>query len=292
MKSPIRRPARNQSSRRSPFLQRKPSTAASRPFISNPALQRSPQPAATQAYQKAIHFAIINMPPPPGITWRPPATTDIQIDFNLSSADAQTRQAQVEKHPGDYWKWIFFGAGALADTPLYTEAITYHELVHVVQYIAYWRQYQSAGKTGQSWVDFMRPYNETLYAKGPEEMEAHSTSLPFLERGGLSQKETTALYRGMLVSLVNTYAYTGKSRPAYRKTLKGYTAQVLAYFDKTGQKEAFSKALWWALIDSSSDPAVTKKVVTELKRIAAVAYNLPEFKPFCQSFLREQGLMK
>ena len=334
MKSSIRRPARSRSSPRAPFLQRKPSAQASRPFISNPVLQRSPSPtgttpvpaqtaaipatktpagitptwphlkttaqtlyakndpAAAQAYQKAVCAALSGMQAPPGLVWRRPATADIQIDFSISSAEAQTRQREVEKHPGDYWKWIFFGAGALADTAYFTRAVTHHELVHVVQYMAYWARYQSAAKPGQSWLDFMAPYNERTFASGPEELEAHVTSLSFLGKEPFSKAETDLLYRGLLTSLIHTYTYTAQTRPAYRQNLDVFRDQALAAFDQTNQKESFSKALWWSLVNIYPDPKVTKLVVDELKRIAAVAYNLPEFKPFCQSFLREQGLMK
>jgi hypothetical protein len=253
---------------------------------------KGPSAAATQAYQKAIAAALTGMPVPAGVTWKQPAATDIQIDFKLSSADAQTRQTEVEKHPGDYWKWIYFGAGALSDTSDFTQAITYHELVHVVQYMAYWARYQTTGQTGQAWSDFMKPYNQPQFARGPEELEAHVTSLLFLDQKPFSQKENTALLRGMMISLVRSYEYVHQNKTTYQSTLKTHATQVIAFFNKTQQKEAVSQALWWALIDVSPDPKITRIILKELKSVVAVGYALPQFKALYQSFLRGQGLIK
>jgi len=327
MKSSIHRSLYNHGNQRRPFLQRKPPSlpAATRPFISAPAIvaAKTPTPstpttksasgktltwpalrdtaialyakrdlaAAKQAYQKAIHFAIANMTPPPGIKWMQPNPGDIQIDFGLSDSGAQTKQSEVEQHPADYWKWMYFGAGAISDTPFFTEAITYHELVHVVQYTAYWNQYQSAKTSGQTWADFMKPYSEAFFVKGPEELEAHITSLSFLERVDFSKKETADLHRGLLASLLSMYSYVEQSAGKQQTTLTTYRDKVLAHFYKSQKQEEMSSVFWSMLMREPPATAVMKQVLKDLWPIAKPAYARPVFTSLYNDFLKDHHIV-
>jgi hypothetical protein len=126
--------------------------------------------------------------------------------------------------------------------------------------------------------------------EGPEELEAHITSLDILTN--YSRREQRLALRGIFVSFIKTTIYKfpkGETPPLSPSAAK---QQILIFYnnaDGTLQKR-MGAALWWSLI--KADPAKDEwvHVLKELKPIADKGYNDKIFQPHYDEFLKLKGI--
>jgi hypothetical protein len=249
---------------------------------------------ADKLTREAIAAAAAGATFPAGVAKTAPTPDEIRLDPKLGGdALAQARPKDIPADPANYWRWMFFAPSLLDGSEVQAIAITTHELVHVAQYKKIWDAFASDKSPDKpAWEDYLKPYQQRDRVHGPEELEAHATSLAFLTR--LAPDEQTTALRGLYHAYIATAAYV----PPKGETLAITTAEVgpkiLEFFKiaDAALQDRMSKDLWWSLLDAGPDKSVWLAVLRDLKPVARKAYADPTLRPLYDDALANEGIKK
>ncbi|WP_448811283.1 hypothetical protein [Agromyces bauzanensis] len=270
------------------------SSWASRRSAVRAARARGDGPEADRLTRDAIAAAATGATYPAGVPRRLPTPGDIRLDPKITAdAHAQTRPKDIPAHPTDYWRWLSFTPELISGTEAQVQSVITHELVHVAQFTAIWKSFEQDTSPGKpSWEEFLKPYQLRKRVEGPEELQAHVTSLDFLNR--LAPGEQVIALRGVFSSYVSTVAYVPPAGEAVAITAAEVGSKVLAYFAGAGGavRQRMGAALWWSLIDVGPARATFIAVLRELRPVALAGYADPAVRPVYDELLQAEGIVQ
>jgi hypothetical protein len=249
---------------------------------------------ADKLTREAIAGAAAAATYPAGVAKTAPTPAEIRLDPKLGGDSlAQARPKDIPADPTNYWRWMFFAPSLLDGSEVQAIAIFTHELVHVAQYKKIWDAFANDKSPDKpSWADYLIPYQKRDRVHGPEELEAHVTSLDFLTR--LAPSEQTTALRGLYHAYISTTAYV----PPKGETMAITTAEVgprILDFFKTADsalQERMSKELWWSLLDAAAEKVTWLAVLAALKPVARKAYADPTLRQLYDDALDAEGIKK
>jgi hypothetical protein len=249
---------------------------------------------ADKLTREAIAAAAAGATFPAGVAKTAPTPDEIRLDPKLGGdALAQARPKDIPADPANYWRWMFFAPSLLDGSEVQAIAITTHELVHVAQYKKIWDAFASDKSPDKpAWEDYLKPYQQRDRVHGPEELEAHVTSLAFLTR--LAPDEQTTALRGLYHAYIATGAYVPPKGDTLAITTADVGPKILDFF-KTADaalQDRMSKDLWWSLLDAGPDKSVWLAVLRDLKPVARKAYADPTLRPLYDDALANEGIKK
>ncbi|WP_448006243.1 hypothetical protein [Agromyces bauzanensis] len=268
------------------------SSWASRRTAVRTARARGDDREADRLTRQAIAAAATGATYPAAIPRRLPTPDDILLDpMTKADAHAQTRPKEIPAHPTDYWRWLSFTPQLIAGSEAQVQSVITHELVHVAQFTAIWNAYEKDTSPGRpSWDEFLKPHQARRRVEGPEELQAHATSLDFLDR--LAPGEQVVALRGLFSSFVATVAYVPPAGEAVAITAAEVGPKILTYFRGTGttMRQRMGSALWWSLMDVGPAKATFVAVLTTLRPVALAGYADPALRPVYDDLLAAEGI--
>lgn len=249
---------------------------------------------ADRLTRHAIATAATGATFPAGVPRRLPAPGDIRLDPKITAdAHAQTRPKEIPAHPADYWRWLSFTPELISGSEAQVQSVITHELVHVAQFTAVWKAFEADTSPGRpGWEEFLKPYQARKRVEGPEELQAHATSLDFLDR--LAPGEQVIALRGLFSSYVSTVAYVPPAGEAMAITAAEVGPKILAYFAgaDAAMRQRMGSALWWSLIDVGPARATFIAVLGKLRSIALTGYADPALRPVYDDLLKAEGISR
>lgn len=280
-----------------PTAQRQPTGQSSSPWAKSQQAIQSARAAkndaqADQLTKEAIAAVAATATFPATIAKTVPTAGDIRLDPKMpATAHAQTRPKEIPTDPANYWSWLFFSPSLIDGGEVQIQMIITHELVHVGQFQRLWDQYQndkSAKKPG--WNDFLKPYQERKRVEGPEELEAHITSLDFLNR--LPPPEQITALRGLFSAYVSTADYVPPTGEAMAITTAEVGPRILAFFSgaPAAMQDRMGAQLWWSLMDGAPPKATWIAVLRGLKPVALKGDADPTLRPIYADLLAGEGI--
>jgi hypothetical protein len=279
-------------------LQRQPtpdtttSTWTQKRTAANSARAARNAPEADKLTREAIAEAAAQATYPTGVVKTAPTPDQIQLDPKITDhAYAQVRPKTIPANPNDYWRWIFFAPGLIDGSEIRARMFITHELVHIAQFNKVWSAYQAdTSPTKPAWDDYLQPFQKRDRVEGPEELEAHITSLDFLTR--LATAEQTTALRGLFSAYVSTGSYKPPTGETVAITTAAVRPRILASFNAAPDplKERMGQELWWSLLNNGPDKSVWISTLRELKPLALKAYANPTFRQLYDEALASEGI--
>jgi hypothetical protein len=229
---------------------------------------------------------------PAGVAKANPTPDEIRLDHKLGGdALAQVRPKNIPSDPANHWRWMAFAPSLIEGSEVQAQAIITHELVHIAQFKKVWGAYEKDTSPGRpSWEKYLEPFQKRARVEGPEELEAHVTSLDFLKR--LAPDEQGTALRGLFSSYVSTSAYVPPAGETMAITTEEVGPRILDSYKGADPalQERMGRVLWWALLNVGPAKATWVTVLRELKPIAVKGYADPTFRQLYDDALAAEGI--
>lgn len=249
---------------------------------------------ADRLTRQAIAAAATGATYPAGIARSLPKPDDIRLDPMVKAdAHAQTRPKEIPAHLTDYWRWLTFSPALISGSEAQMQSVITHELVHVAQFTAIWHAFEKDDSAGRpSWDEFLKPFQARKRVEGPEELQAHATSLDFLDR--LAPGEQVVALRGLFSSFVSTVAYVPPAGEAPAITAADVGPRILTFFRGAGtpMRQRMGSTLWWSLMDVGPARATFIAVLTALRPVALAGYADAALRPVYDDLLASEGIAR
>ncbi|HEX6022741.1 MAG TPA: hypothetical protein VFZ00_12145 [Solirubrobacter sp.] len=245
--------------------------------------------AETAALRAAILAAAPNATFAQGLPEQQPKPAEVDIDLAYD-AEAYTRVTEVPANPDNYWRWMHWGRNSVRESEAHTLAVITHELVHVQQFLGWWKAYDALDPaTRPPWLTYIAPLSEEARGLGPQELEAHMTSLDFLPR--LKPAERRTALQQLFVAFIKTGQYVPPAGVTPETTTAATAPVILDAFKAQPEiQPEYGEWFWHALRSENPDRDGWLRYLRELLPIAEAGYADAAKQPFYDSFLKRVGL--